>query len=151
MIKSILTFTFCFAVSGLIVAQIPAQLTISLKRNAELKSGDEVTLEVNVRPNEGTFVYSALPSDEFAYKPFEIIYDSSSIGFTTKSKIEEQGTIVKKYDNIMEGELRYYETSVVFSQKLTINASKFAISGVVSYMAGNELTNLIFEKKFEIK
>lgn len=141
---------FAFIGTGLL-AQNPATVTFRLNHPMGLDSGSVAVFEVKIEPHKGWHVYSAEPSEEGVYKPTAIEYDLSSRGFAADEKISESGLLMKEYDDIMEGTMRYYKSPVTFTQKIKITEAEVFLKGTVDYMACDNEKCLVFTEEFEVK
>lgn len=149
--KSTLLFSlFAFFAIG-VNAQTPATVTFKVNHPMGLDSGSVALFEIKIEPNKGWHVYSAEASEEGAYKPTEIEYDINSRGFMADDKISETGLLMKEFDDIMGGMMRYYKSPVTFSQRIKITDAEVFLKGMVNYMACDDEKCLVFTEEFEIK
>lgn len=149
--------TFLMAVLGLFGAAAYAQdsqaarLNIHFDTEKPLQVGQTATLVIEVEPKGNWHVYSALPSEEGAYRPAEVGWDATSRGFEAVGSLQEKGSMTEKMDEIMGGVVRYYEAKVVYTQTLKITEPNVITQGFFDYMACDEFQCIPFTATFELK
>ena len=149
--------TFFLAVLGLFGAAAWAQdsqaarLNIHFDTEKPLQVGQTTTLVIEVEPKSHWHVYSALPSEEGAYRPAEVGWELTSRGFEALGPLTEQGSMTEKLDEIMGGMVRYYEAKVVYTQSIKITEADVIANGFFDYMACDEFQCIPFTATFELK
>lgn len=128
-----------------------ATLNIYLENADVAKVGDEVTLVVEVTPKVGWHVYSALASEEGAYRPAEVGFEVGSRGFEAVGVLGETGKMIEKFDEIMGGMTRYYKETVVFRYRLKTTEPELVVEGYFDYMGCNEFQCMPFGAEFSLK
>jgi DsbC/DsbD-like thiol-disulfide interchange protein len=148
---------FLFAILSLFGASAWAQdsqaarLNIHFDTEKPLQVGQTTTLIIEVEPKGAWHVYSALPSEEGAYRPAEVGWDITSRGFEAVGTLQEDGRMTEKLDEIMGGMVRYYEQKVIYRQTVKITEVDVAANGYFDYMACDESQCIPFTATFELK
>lgn len=149
--------TLFFTLVGLFGAAAMAQdsqaarLNIHFDTEKPLQVGQTTTLVIEVEPKGEWHVYSALPSEEGAYRPAEVGWEATSRGFEAVGTLKEDGRMTEKMDEIMGGMVRYYEDKVVYTQTLKITEPDVTTIGFFDYMACDENQCIPFTATFELK
>lgn len=149
--------TLFFTLLGLFGAAAMAQdsqaarLNIHFDTEKPLQVGQTTTLVIEVEPKGEWHVYSALPSEEGAYRPAEVGWEATSRGFEAVGTLKEDGRMTEKMDEIMGGMVRYYEDKVVYTQTLKITEPDVTTIGFFDYMACDENQCIPFTATFELK
>jgi hypothetical protein len=148
---------FLFAILSLLGASAWAQdsqaarLNIHFDTDKPLQVGQTTTLIIEVEPKGSWHVYSALPSEEGAYRPAEVGWEITSRGFEAVGALREDGHMTEKLDEIMGGMVRYYEQKVIYRQTVKITEADVAAIGYFDYMACDESQCIPFTATFELK
>lgn len=58
--------------------------------------------------------------------------------FFLKGKVKEEGIPIRKYDSVFSMPIVWYNTKVIFSQQLTLNAPLTTVKGKVEFMMCND-------------
>ena len=132
--KKIYTFFALFAITVVALAQMqsPATFTVSQKRVSE----SEIDIVFKGKIAAGWHVYSTgLPSGGPTSASFA--FDKKS-GVEAVGKLKHIGKESSAYDEIFEMNLRYFEGSVTFVQRLRLTRPDYSASGYLEYGACND-------------
>lgn len=146
-----LTLVGLFGAAAMAQDSQAARLNIHFDTEKPLQVGQTTTLVIEVEPKGEWHVYSALPSEEGAYRPAEVGWEATSRGFEAVGKLKEDGRMTEKMDEIMGGMVRYYEDKVVYTQTLKITEPDVTTIGFFDYMACDENQCIPFTATFELK
>ena len=58
--------------------------------------------------------------------------------FTLVGKVAEKGKVIQEYDKNFQMELKYYDDSVTFIQKVKLNAKGATVKGAITFMSCND-------------
>ena len=127
--KLLLTATLSFISCLLSLAQV--SFTPSVKQTAS----DEITVFFTGKTADGWHVYSQDEKNGPTPASLNItsIKGAKPIGTFTANKKP-----VKKFEEMFEAEVKYYEGDVVFSQKLKLTGGEYSIEGYFEYGACND-------------
>lgn len=131
--SAVLTLLFAvLAIAAQAQMQNPVHFTVSQKQ----VSPTEVDVIFSGKINPGWHVYSTgLPADG----PISAALTTEKAeGAKANGKLGHQGKEISTYDKMFDMNLRYFEGSVVFTQRYKIIASKYHIKGYLEYGACND-------------
>lgn len=96
----------------------PQEGIISVEVTAsDFKSSAEMTtfmMHATITPEPKWHVSSSKVEDA-AYKPTDIYLDNKQSCVMTRGGVQEKGKLVEFYDDLMMGQMRYFESAVTFS------------------------------------
>jgi thiol:disulfide interchange protein len=104
-----------------------------LVSTAPVKVGDVVTVELTAQVAPNYHIYSSVPSPKPAGLPTALELDAESVGAELAGKLAEQGDFQKRYDDVFETDVYFFEGQVTFRQAVTITAAQAKIVGYVRY------------------
>lgn len=120
----------------------------------EWKTGyNEKTKEVEVKAQikDGWHLYSlTLESDEGPLAT-EVVFDKSE-DYKTEGEVKEKSNVITVYDKNFEMNVRYFEHSAVFAQKVSTNKENITVTGRVTFMVCDDSRCLPpTDVKFEVE
>lgn len=115
-----------------------AQMANPVKVQSQLKevSPTEAELVFNASIESGWHMYST-EVVEFGPTPTSLNVESIS-GATLKGTLKPKNTPVKKYEEMFESDVYYFEHTATFVQKLTLEGGKYHVEGFLEYGACND-------------
>lgn len=118
-----------------------AQIFDPVKFKTELKklSGQEAEVIFTATIDNGWHVYSTDLEDGPISATFNV---EKNEGIELVGKLTPRGKEVEKFDNIFDMQVRYFETTGQFVQKIKFTSSNYAIEGYLEYGACNDETCL---------
>ena len=96
---------------------------------------DEITLFFSGKMSDGWHIYSQ--NEKNGPTPTTLTI-SSIKGAELVGKLTADRQPIKKFEEVFDAEVMYFEKSVIFSQKLKLTDSKYAVEGYLEYGACNE-------------
>ena len=125
-------------VSLLTVSVAFAQMANPVKVQCQLKdvSATEAELVFNATIEQGWHMYST-EVVEFGPTPTTLEVEKIS-GAKLKGKLASKGAPIKKYEEMFEADVFYFEHSATFVQKLTLDGGKYHVEGFLEYGACND-------------
>ncbi len=132
-LKSVFTLVL-FAIVNLACAQIssPVQVKAQLKVISDTEA--EVLFNAAIQP--GWHMYSTNVV-EYGPTPTAIKIEKIS-GAKLKGALTPKGTAIKKYEEMFEADVFYFEKSAAFVQKFFLEGGKYHIEGYMEYGACND-------------
>lgn len=116
----------------------------------ELKTGDVVELIFKVAVDDSWYIYSSDLAEDAGPMPTEVTFDANG-------SFEVIGGLVpvnpkKKYDDIFESDVTYFDKEGEFRQKIRLLKSDYKISGTLDFQTCTELTGRCIpgEQSFEV-
>ena len=105
---------------------------------ASKKTGDKVyEIHLTATVNDPWHIYSQTTPDG-GPMPTKISFNKNPL-ITLEGKLKESGKVVKKYEEVFDMEVKYFDGNVVFTQKLKLKSSiKTTIGGIIEFMACND-------------
>lgn len=130
-----------FVASLITVTGLQAQIFEPVKFKTELKKISEQESEVVfiATIDKGWHVYSTDLKDGPISATFNV---DKSEGVETVGKLMPRGKEIEKFDNIFEMNVRYFETTGQFVQKIKFTGGDYLLSGYLMYGACNDETCL---------
>ncbi len=134
---------YIFLLSALLItlSGLQAQIFDPVKFKTELKKLSEQEAEVifTATIDNGWHVYSTDLEDG----PISATFNAEKIeGVELVGKLTPRGTEVEKFDNIFDMNVRYFETTGQFVQKIKFTGSSYTLEGYLEYGACNDETCL---------
>ena len=127
---------FCYIICLLLsYSHIDAQILEPVKWKFSLNANSEIVFEAKL--DKGWHLYDLnLPEGG----PVSTVFNFETVkGAELTGPVATNSSVVKKFDKLFEMELRWYENTAVFVQKIKVtNPANFEISGNVTYMACND-------------
>lgn len=113
-----------------------AQMVEPVKVDVKMvKDGDNAVLTFTMDIDEGWHVYG---TEEIEYGPTPTSISVETIrGAQLDGGLEYEGQSVRKYDEVFELDVEYFEHKVQFAQKLKILEDDFTVEGYLEYSACN--------------
>lgn len=113
-----------------------AQMVEPVKVDVKMvKDGDNAVLAFTMDIDEGWHVYG---TEEIEYGPTPTSISVEAIrGAQLDGGLEYEGQPVRKYDEVFELDVEYFEHKVQFAQKLKILEDDFTVEGYLEYSACN--------------
>lgn len=112
--------------------QNPVHFSVSQKKVAP----DEIEIVFTGKIDVGWHVYSTdLPNSGPISATFHL---DKSKGVVKDGKLKPRGREIKKFDNIFGMELRFFEHTATFVQKLKLTEPTYAVAGYLEYGACND-------------
>lgn len=113
-----------------------AQMVEPVKVDVKMvKDGDNAVLTFTMNIDEGWHVYG---TEEIEYGPTPTSISVETIrGAQLDGGLEYEGQPVRKYDEVFELDVEYFEHKVQFAQKLKILEDDFTVEGYLEYSACN--------------
>ena len=107
---------------------------------ANLKVGDEITLNFTCKMNDGFHVYSAnQPVAKPPIRPLLFLLDKSAKGVEVVGKVVDgAGGKKTEYDDIFRSDVTFYEKTATFSQKIKITAENPVLAAYLDYQICDE-------------
>lgn len=132
--KIIFLFCLLLSLAGTIRAQI--QDPVSFKTELKTTSETEAEIRFTASIDKGWHVYSVnLPSGG----PISATFNVDKIeGAKLAGKLTPVSKEIAKFDKVFEMNLRFFEHSAVFVQKIKITGAKYSIKGYLEYGACND-------------
>ena len=96
---------------------------------------DEITIFFNGKMSDGWHIYSQ--NEKNGPTPTTLTI-SSIKGAELVGKLTADQKPIKKFEEVFDAEVMYFEKSVLFSQKLKLTDSKYAVEGYLEYGACND-------------
>ncbi len=124
---------FIFLFSGLYCLLTIAQVDFShyVKQTAD----DEITIFFSGKMSDGWHIYSQ--NEKNGPTPTTLTI-SSIKGAELVGKLTADQKPIKKFEEVFDAEVMYFEKSVLFSQKLKLTGGKYSIEGYLEYGACND-------------
>lgn len=97
------------------------------------KVGETITLQMECTIKKDYHIYSTKRSAKDSYMPTELLLDSETQGIQPVGTLQEFGNLHKKYDEVFEDDVFYFEDKVVFKQQFKITNKQVRIKGVLKY------------------
>lgn len=120
--------------TSFVSAQIVAPVTIEIQTK-EISSTDALIV-FKATIEKGWHMYS-IDEIEYGPNPTKIKIDKIS-GASLNGTLKPQTTPIKKYDEMFQAEVSYFENSAVFIQKLKLHDKKYSVTGCFEYSACND-------------
>jgi thiol:disulfide interchange protein DsbD len=120
------------------VSESPVKWTNELEPAQDsYQPGETVTLRMRAKIPGKWHVYSQKPSESGVYNNAKLrLHPSTQKHVSRAGELQEEGKLIEEYDDLMEGDMRYFNDRVVFVQKLKIEqAGLQAIKGKLKYQA----------------
>jgi thiol:disulfide interchange protein len=95
--------------------------------------GETVTVRFDVRIDAGYHLFSAEEPKNNGYRPTVLELEESARGVELVGTLTEEGKLVKKFDDIMEDDLKYYQGRVVFRQRVKVKSADAKLVLLFSY------------------
>lgn len=134
--------TFATILLALFAIVVKAQMADPVKFSAQLKTNNTAEAEVvfTGKIDAGWHVYSTNLGDG---GPTSATFTVEKMdGVELVGKLTPRGKEINKYDNLFEMNVRYFEGSVQFVQKIRFTKPQYSISGYLEYGACNDATCL---------
>ena len=124
---------FIFLFSGLYCLLTIAQVDFShyVKQTAD----DEITIFFSGKMSDGWHIYSQ--NEKNGPTPTTLTITSIK-GAKPVGTLSADRQPIKKFEEVFDAEVMYFEKSVLFSQKLKLTDSKYAVEGYLEYGACND-------------
>ncbi|MCH7407938.1 thioredoxin family protein [Belliella sp. DSM 111904] len=152
--KSSLILSFLLMISTLSFAQMISPPSWSIQLNEkELKVGDEVKIVFKAQIPRDWYIYSNDFDPDLGPMLTELdIDEQKSKGFTLVNKLKAINP-KKKYDEIWEGDVTYFEVNGTFEQIIKITGEEINIIGALSYQMCTDVTGqcVPFDEDFSIR
>ncbi|MCH7401659.1 protein-disulfide reductase DsbD family protein [Belliella kenyensis] len=152
--KSSLILSFLLILSTLSFAQMVSPPSWSIQLNEkELKVGDEVKIVFKAQIPRDWYIYSNDFDPDLGPMLTELeIDEKKSKGFTLVNKLKAINP-KKKYDEIWEGDVTYFEVNGAFEQIIKITGEEIIIIGALSYQMCTDVTGqcVPFDEDFTIR
>ena len=139
-----------------VLTTVQAQMVDPVHFTTELKTGKgaegEIVFTAKIDP--GWHVYS---TDLGQDGPIEATFNAVKMdGVETLGKLTPKGNVIKKFDNMFGMELKYFENSATFVQKVKFTKPEYTIDCYLEYGACNDQscmppTQVEFKKEGEFK
>ena len=131
--KKILMFLLMVSCYSICDAQTPVKWSYSAKKIEDKKY--EVTITATVQ--SPWHIYSQF-TPEGGPLPTSFSFNKNPL-VELDGKVKELGKIIKKYEDVFEVDVKYFDGSVQFIQKLKLKAKvKTNLTGSLEYMACND-------------
>ena len=129
---------FLMTLFSMMALCMTAQMANPVKVQSQLKevSPTEAELVFNASIESGWHMYST-EVVEFGPTPTSLNVESIS-GATLKGTLKPKNTPVKKYEEMFESDVYYFEHTATFVQKLTLEGGKYHVEGFLEYGACND-------------
>lgn len=112
-----------------------AQATI--KSEAKKLTGTQFEIRITVSVEEPWHIYSMKTPDDGPF-PTKVTFKKNPIVILNGS-VKEEGDLIEKHEEVFDTQVKYYEGTVVFIQKITVKGkAKTNITGTIEYMLCNE-------------
>lgn len=98
-----------------------------------VKVGETITLQMECTIKKGYHIYSTKRSAKDSYMPTELLLDPETQGIQPIGTLQEIGNLHKKYDEVFEDDVFYFEDKVVFKQQFKVTDKQVRIKGVLKY------------------
>ena len=118
-----------------IIFCLPSLAQVSFTPSMKQTANDEITVSFSGKIAEGWHVYS---QDEKNGPTPASLNISSIKGAEPVGTLTADKKPAKKFDEIFEAEVMYYEGQVVFSQKFRLTGGEYSIEGYLEYGACND-------------
>ena len=115
-----------------IIFCLPSLAQVSFTPSIKQTASDEITVSFSGKIAEGWHVYS---QDEKNCPTPASLNISSIKGAEPVGTLKADRKPVKKFDEIFEAEVMYYEGQVVFSQKFKLTGDEYSVEGYFEYGA----------------
>lgn len=115
----------------------------SLTPDSSPKVGDVLTLQLTAKVDPGYYVYSSIPPEKPAGLPTTFNLDETSRGIELIGELKEEGTSIKKYDEVFETDVQIYKDQVVFTQQIKVTEANPKLEGYLSYQVCDDHTCVI--------
>lgn len=115
---------------------------------ANLKVGDEITLNFTCKMNDGFHIYAAnQPSPKKLVLPLVFKLDKTATGVEIVGKVIDGANKKVEFDDVFGGEVAYFEKTATFSQKIKITADKPSLVAYLEYQICDD--NLCLPSTYE--
>ncbi|SIS61316.1 protein-disulfide reductase DsbD family protein [Belliella pelovolcani] len=153
-LKSSLILSFLFLIGTAAFAQMiaPPRWSIELATK-DLKVGDEVKITFKAQIPKDWYIYSNDFDPELGPMLTELNLDKAkSKGFSLVGGLKAINP-KKKFDEVWEGDVTYFEVSGTFEQLIKITAEDIVIDGYLGYQMCTDVTGqcVPFDEDFSIK
>ncbi len=105
--------------------------------NESPKAGDEVELIMEVKIDDGWYLYSSDFDPDLGPMVTEVVFEEHP-SFEVLGKLEPVGAS-KKYDEIWEGDVTYFKETGKFIQKIKVLDENYQINGEVAFQVCTEI------------
>ena len=122
----------------------PSKWSFSLS-NESPKAGDEVDLILDVKIDDGWYLYSSDFDPDLGPMVTEVVFDEHP-SFEVLGNLEPIGAS-KKYDEIWEGDVAYFKETGKFIQKIKILDANYQIKGEVAFQVCTEIDGKVYTRR----
>ncbi|WP_214072607.1 protein-disulfide reductase DsbD domain-containing protein [Mucilaginibacter sp. dw_454] len=131
--KKLLTIILCLFVAGKVFAQIehPVKWAYAAKRAGK----NEATVMLKATIEDGWHIYSAYQEPGGPVKTSFVFDVSKDYGFI--GKITEP-TPVTKFEQVFNMKVSYFESAVIFTQKISLKSPHPTVKGTLTFMVCNK-------------
>ncbi|MBR1448250.1 MAG: thioredoxin family protein [Prevotella sp.] len=126
----------------MLVLSALAQMADPIHFTAKLKTttGNEAEITFTATIDEGWHVYSTDLGED---GPIEATFHADKLeGVQLVGKLMPKGNVIQKYDNLFGMELKYFEHTATFVQKIRFTAQQYDIDCYLEYGACNDMSCL---------
>ncbi|MDX2062437.1 MAG: cytochrome c biogenesis protein CcdA [Bacteroidia bacterium] len=109
------------------------KVTHTLSPEGPYTVGQEVTVTFKATIQPEYYIYSAVPPEGGGNLPTEFKLDAEATGIELVGKLADGKAPKTKFDDIFETDVRYFEKSATFVQKIRITAPSARLVGYLSY------------------
>ena len=153
--QTVKLFVLCFSLFLLFTSS--GQLEQSVHWKAELVkcTGNEYSLQFSAVVSKNWRIYS-LENSQFSSTPLMTLQLEPSESFGLSDRIKEHGTVIQNLDPVFHRPLKWYEGSVLFTQKIKPISSEGRVKGKIIFVSANDHEastpeEFTFELKFNTK
>ena len=149
--RTVLLFCFTLVSFSFLLAQPEkqAQVKASLKIASGTKVGGIATLVFEVSPNPNWHVYSL--EETGAYKKTEIILGEKCLQISANGAAQETGKKVTEFDEVMGGNLNYFEGPAIFTQEIKLTGKKPHAEGLIEFQLCNGDKCVMLSEAFKLE
>lgn len=135
--QTVKLFVLCFSLFLLLTSS--GQLEQSVHWKAELvKCADnEYTLQLSGIPSKNWRIYS-FDNSQFNSIPLMTLQLEPSESYGLSDRIKEHGTVIQNLDPVFHRPLKWYEGSVLFTQKIKPISSEGRVKGRIIFVSTND-------------
>lgn len=126
-----------------------ASVHSSLEIPPGTKVGGTATLRIEVKPGTDWHVYSL--EETGAYKNTVIVFSESCAQIEAKGAPAEQGEKITEFDDIMGGNLNFFEGPAVFTQEITLKGKKPRVEGFIEFQLCNGDKCIVMAENFKLE
>jgi thiol:disulfide interchange protein len=150
--SSFLALLFILSLGPASLAQLRQEVTFThqVLPAGGYKVGDVVKVQFTAVVNSGYYIYSTVPPTGGGNLPTTLKLDPETQGAELSGKLIDAIPPKKKYDDVFETDIRYFEKQAVYTQSVKITGPVVQLVGFVDYQYCNENSCIPAKYEFDI-